>query len=143
MTDDDKASANPVRIDIWLWAARFFKTRSLAKQAIDGGKIEINQASCKVSRPVRPGDIVQVSRGTERMSVEVLDVSTQRGPAPVAQALYRESAESQAAREAMREQRRLTGAGLDHPQGRPSKQDRRLIQRFKQVAHEDLDQGRE
>jgi ribosome-associated heat shock protein Hsp15 len=120
-----------VRADVWLWAARFFKTRSLAKQAIDGGKVELNGAGCKPSKTVHAGDRLQVTRGEERLEVVVLALSEQRGPAPVAQALYRETDESLAAREAARAQRRLGAAGLLRPPTRPDKQARRQIMRFK------------
>lgn len=121
-----------VRIDVWLWAARFFKTRNLAKQAILGGKIEINDASAKPARCVHVGDILKVMRGVERLQVRVVGLSAMRGPAPQAQSLYEESAESQAAREKARELRRLTGAGLDHPTSRPDKHSRRRLREFKQ-----------
>jgi ribosome-associated heat shock protein Hsp15 len=130
---------NDVRADVWLWAARFFKTRGLAKQAIDGGKVEINHASCKAARLVRMGDTLQITRAEERLVVEVLALSARRGPATVAQGLYRETEASRIAREALREQRRLTGAGLSHPPGRPSKQDRRLIRRFKDASLDTAD----
>lgn len=119
-----------VRVDVWLWAARFFKTRSLAKQAIGRGKVELNGGPCKAARPLRVGDRMIVRRGEERMEVEVLGLSEQRGPAPVAQALYRESESSRAAREAARELRRLAG-GPVRPAGRPDKHDRAALRRFK------------
>lgn len=119
-----------VRVDVWLWAARFFKTRSLAKQAIGSGKVQLNGSACKAARPVRVGDRMIVRRGEETMEVEVLGLSEQRGPAPVAQALYRESEASRIAREAAREQRRLAGAPV-RPAGRPDKHDRAALRRFK------------
>src|SRR5512139_2304392 len=109
-----------VRVDVWLWAARFFKTRSLAKQAIGGGKVQLNGGACKAARPVRPGDRLIVRRGEEAMEVEVLGLSEQRGPAPVAQALYRESEASRMARDAARAQRQLAGQPV-RPPGRPGK----------------------
>lgn len=127
MTDASPLTA--VRADVWLWAARFFKTRSLAKQAIDGGKIAVNDAGCKPAKTVRPGDMVRIGRGEERLEVEVLALSEQRGPANVAQLLYRETEASLAAREAAREQRRLTGAA--GPLRRPDKQERRELRRLK------------
>ncbi|MGB0132984.1 RNA-binding S4 domain-containing protein [Dokdonella sp.] len=120
-----------VRLDLWLWAARFFKTRSLAKQAIDGGKIVVNDTAAKASRAVHVGDRLGVVRGIERMQVVVLGLSAKRGPASQAQSMYEETAESIAARERAREQRRLTGAGLDHPASRPDKHSRRLLRDFK------------
>lgn len=127
-----ESEATGVRLDVWLWAARFFKTRSLAKQAIAGGKIEINDASAKPSRAVHVGDHLKVVRGVERMQVRVVGLSVMRGPAPQAQALYEESAASLEAREKAREMRRLTGAGLDHPASRPDKHSRRLLRGFKE-----------
>ena len=119
----------PVRVDVWLWAARFFKTRSLAKQAIDGGKIDVNDAGCKPAKTLHPGDRLRISRGEERLEVEVLALSEKRGPAPLAQALYRETEASLAAREQAREQRRLVGnVG---PVRRPDKQERRELRRLK------------
>ena len=120
---------NAVRVDVWLWAARFFKTRSLAKQAIDGGKIDVNDAGCKPAKTLHAGDRLRISRGEERLGVEVLALSEKRGPAPAAQALYRETEASAAAREQAREQRRLVGAA--GPLRRPDKQERRELRRLK------------
>jgi ribosome-associated heat shock protein Hsp15 len=124
--------SSEVRADVWLWAARFFKTRSLAKQAIDGGKVELNGASCKPAKSVHPGDVLKITRGEERLEVEVLVLSEQRGPASVAQGLYRESEASRLAREAQREQRRLVGA--IGPMRRPDKQERRELRRLKDAG---------
>lgn len=121
-----------VRLDVWLWAARFYKTRSLAKQAIEGGKIEVNDAAAKPARLVHIDDRLRITRGLERIVIRVLATSATRGPATVAQALYAESAESLATRENEREMRRLTGAGFDHPQKRPDKHSRRLLRGFKE-----------
>ncbi|MEO8804124.1 MAG: S4 domain-containing protein [Rudaea sp.] len=118
-----------VRADIWLWAARFFKTRSLCRQAIDGGKIAHNDAACKPAKPVKVGDRIRITRGEETIEIDVLGISIKRGSASVAQALYRETDASMAAREAAREQRRLIGnVG---PDKRPDKQDRRALRRLK------------
>src|SRR5262245_47621060 len=114
-----------VRLDVWLWAARFFKTRSLAKQAIEGGKIEANDLSVKPSRAVHAGDRLSIRRGEERFVVEVTGLSEQRGSATAAQALYRETDASRAAREALREQRRMQGPAA--PATKPDKRARRLI----------------
>lgn len=125
-------AANPdqgVRADVWLWAARFFKTRSLAKQAIDGGKIEVDGAGCKPARTLHVGDKLRISRGEERLEVGVLALSDKRGPASVAATLYEETAASRTAREAAREQHRLLGA--NGPPKRPDKQARRELQRLK------------
>ena len=121
-----------VRLDIWLWAARFFKTRSLAKQAIEGGKVEVNEAAAKPARLVHVDDRLRITRGIERFAIRVIATSATRGPATVAQTLYEESAESLAARESEREMRRLTGAGFDHPHKRPDKHSRKLLRYFKE-----------
>lgn len=126
-----EAGAAGVRLDLWLWAARYFKTRSLAKQAIEGGKIEVNGATAKPSKTIHVGDRLNVARGTERMRVQVIGLSARRGSAPEAQAMYEESAESLAAREQARELRRLTGAGFDHPASRPDKHSRRQLSDLK------------
>lgn len=122
---DDRGS---VRLDVWLWAARFFKTRALAKQAAEGGRIETAAGgACKSARAVRVGDRLSVRRGDECFEVEVLDVSDRRGPAPVAQLLYRESEQSIARRAAERERRRLERSAENHPPHRPTKKERRQI----------------
>jgi ribosome-associated heat shock protein Hsp15 len=118
-----------VRADVWLWAARFFKTRSLAKQAIDGGRIDVNGAGCKPAKTLRAGDRLKISRGVERLEVEVVALSDKRGPAAVAQALYAETEASRAARELAREQHRLVGAS--GPPKRPDKQARRELRRLR------------
>lgn len=130
----EQRASHEVRVDVWLWAARFFKTRSLAKQAIGGGKVELNGASCKAARPVHEGDRLVVRRGEEVMEVEVLGLSEQRGPAPVAQALYRESEASRTAREVARAQRRLMQ--VPRPASRPDKHDRAVLRRWKEGGSE-------
>lgn len=130
MSEAKCTPADDLRIDVWLWAARFFKTRSLAKQAVGGGKVELNGGPCKAARAVRAGDRLVIRRGEETMEVEVLYLSAQRGPAPVAQALYRESDASRKAREAARATRRLTLA--PRPSGRPDKHDRAELRRLKE-----------
>lgn len=117
------------RADAWLWAARFFKTRSLAKQAIEGGRVEVNDAACKPAKALHVGDRLKISRGEERLEVELLLLSDRRGPASVAQTLYRETDASRAAREAAREQHRLVGT--HGPLKRPDKQARRELRRLK------------
>jgi ribosome-associated heat shock protein Hsp15 len=129
--NDTQNNPPAVRADVWLWAARFFRTRSLAKQAIDGGKVDVNGSGCKPAKALHVGDRLRIGRGEERLEVVVLALSEQRGPAPVAQALYRETAESLVTREAARAQRKLGAAGLLRPPTRPDKQARRQIMRFK------------
>ena len=116
-----------IRLDVWLWAARFFKTRSLAKQAIETGKVEVAGQRAKASRSVRVGDALQVSRGEEIFQLQVLGLSDSRGPAPVAQALYAETEASRQAREAARVQRQVMRDGFRPPEQRPDKRARRLI----------------
>lgn len=126
---EDAAHAG-VRLDAWLWAARFFRSRTLAKEAVSGGKIEVNGAAGKPARALKVGDKLRITRGEDRYEIEVLTLSARRGSAVEAQALYRETDASAAAREEVREQRRLSGSDLAKPPGRPDKRARRLIHRF-------------
>lgn len=116
-----------VRLDIWLWAARFFKTRALAKKAIEGGKIELDAATAKPASAVHAGARMKISRGEERFEIEVLGVSAARGPASAAQRLYAETQASRLARALAVEQRRLQNAGYAKPATKPDKRARRLI----------------
>lgn len=120
-----------VRIDSWLWAARFFKTRTLAKTAIEGGKIHIDGNRTKASKAVQPGQTVTITKGTEHFEVIVRDLSSKRGPAKTAQTLYEETPESAAKREMNSEQRKLARAAAAAPDHKPSKKERRDIQRLK------------
>jgi ribosome-associated heat shock protein Hsp15 len=122
--------AQEVRIDKWLWAARFFKTRGLAAEAVNGGKIVVNGARPKPSRPVRPGDQLTIRRGVCEWSVVVKSTSRLRGPAAQAQALYEESEESVRRREAVIAQMKLERSPEFDLPGRPSKKDRRAMERF-------------
>lgn len=124
-------NSQPVRVDQWLWAARFFKTRSFAQRAIRGGKVDVNGHRCKPSRTVRPGDMLSITRGEENFEVEVLLLSTKRGPASVARTLYRETPESVTAREHRAAQRRLERAAEPRPARRPDKRQRRQLRRWK------------
>ena len=117
-----------IRLDLWLWAARFFRTRSLAKQAIESGKVEVAGQPAKPSRALRIGEALQVRRGLEVFEIEILGLSDQRGPAGIAQTLYRESDVSIARREAEREKRRMEANGYRAPSSKPDKRARRLIQ---------------
>lgn len=116
-----------VRLDVWLWAARFYKTRSLAKQAIENGKVEVGGDRAKPSRPVRVGDRLRVVRGEEIFEIDVLGLSQARGPAKAAINLYRESQASIDARAARLAQLRAERAGYRPPEGKPDKRARRLI----------------
>ena len=117
-----------VRLDVWLWAARFFKTRSVAKQAIETGKIEVGGQRAKASRQVRVGDALAIVRGEESFRVEVVALSDQRGPAAVAVNLYREDEASRSLREQQRAQRAAERGGYKAPEHKPDKRARRLIQ---------------
>ena len=119
-----------MRIDKWLWAARFFKTRSIAKAAIEGGKVHHNSERVKVSREIRIGMELVIQQGFDKKTVVVKALSSVRGPAPVAQQLYEETEVSIARRELIASQRKLHN--LARPEHRPSKKDRRQIHRFKQ-----------
>jgi ribosome-associated heat shock protein Hsp15 len=123
-------SLAPVRIDKWLWAARFFKTRALAAEAVAGGKIEINGSRPKPSRTVRPGDQLTIRRGPYQWAVTVKDVSKLRGPAVQAQGLYEEAEESVRRREAAIAQLKFERPPEFDVPGRPSKKDRRAMTRF-------------
>src|SRR6478735_12173810 len=124
---EQAASNEGVRIDVWLWAARFFKTRSLAKGAVVGGKVEVGGQGVKPSRMLKVGDVLKVRRGEEVFEIEVRALSEVRGSAPIAQQLYSESEESIARRAAEREQRRLSVAGYRPPLSKPDKRARKLI----------------
>ena len=116
-----------VRIDVWLWAARFYKTRSLAKHAIETGKVEIAGQRAKASRAVHVGEALTIVRGEERFEIEVRGLSDKRGPAPVAQALYEESQASKERRANERATRAAERAGYQAPETKPDKRARRLI----------------
>ena len=120
-----------VRIDKWLWAARFFKTRPLAARACALGRIELHGMDAKASREVRVGDAVRIRNDAGEFAVEVLALSDVRGPAPVAQALYRETAASKTAREQQAEERRAMAKVEMLPAGRPSKRNRRELARVR------------
>ncbi|MDQ3230019.1 MAG: S4 domain-containing protein [Pseudomonadota bacterium] len=119
--------ATTIRLDLWLWAARFYKTRAVAKQAIETGKVEVGGDRAKPSRSVRIGDGLKIVRGDDTFAVEVTGLSDKRGAASVAQTLYRESEDSVAARLAMAAQRRAERNGYQAPQTKPDKRARRLI----------------
>ncbi len=117
-----------LRIDKWLWAARFYKTRSLAAEEIGKNRVQVNGQDAKASREVRAGDRVRLRQGQVEREVVVRGISAIRGPAPVAQQLYEETPESQARREAAAQQRRVAAEpALSIEQGRPTKRDRRQM----------------
>jgi ribosome-associated heat shock protein Hsp15 len=120
-----------VRIDKWLWAARFFKTRSLASHACDLGRVTVNGMSAKPSRDVRPGDTLFVRNDSGDFTIDVLQLSEMRGPAAVAQTLYAETEASRQARLKLIEERKLMPHYEATREGKPSKRDRRDMDRFR------------
>ena len=129
--------AEPVRLDKWLWAARFFKTRSLAAEAIDGGKVQLNGTRVKRGKQVKEGDQIRIRRGAYEFSITVRRLSEHRRSAAEASTLYEESAESLAARQHLQEQHKLANVGFDPPKGRPTKRDRRKLDRLKRGKKRD------
>jgi ribosome-associated heat shock protein Hsp15 len=130
ISDMSSDSTDRVRLDKWLWAARFYKTRGLAAEAIDGGKVDVNQARVKRAKMVQVGDEVRIRQTPFEHVVIVRGVSEQRGPASVAATLYEETAGSKARRDALKTQIRSMPAD-DWESGRPTKRDRREIERFR------------
>jgi len=120
-----------VRMDLWLWAARFFKTRALSKKACDLGRIESNGHPAKAAREVHVGDKLKITNESGDFQIEVLALSDVRGPAAVAQTMYRESDESRAARQKATEERKAAHLFEPIPHTRPSKRDRRKIIQFR------------
>jgi ribosome-associated heat shock protein Hsp15 len=128
-TRQDAGMDEPVRVDRWLWAARLLKTRSLAADAVKGGRVHVNGRSIKPSRELRPGDRVEVTAGTVRRTVVVRATAERRGPAREAALLYEETPESVAARERATAERRAAGQTVANLGGRPTKRDRRRYER--------------
>lgn len=118
---------DPVRLDKWLWAARFYKTRSIAREMIDGGKVDYNGVKAKPSRTVEVGALVKVLQGNIRIEVEVLKISDVRGPATAARTLYQETEESIVKREKQLEQLKINALLAPHPDEKPNKKDRRTL----------------
>ena len=129
--ENENDHSGKVRIDKWLWAARFYKTRGLSAEAIDGGKIEVNGERAKRSRLVQSGDRIRIRIGPYEHVVTVRGVSERRGSAPIAQTLYEEDAESKKAREAMAAHVRAMNANTGYESGRPTKKDRRDIEKIR------------
>ena len=128
---DPSEPPGKVRLDKWLWAARFFKSRSLAKAAIDGGKVHLDGHRVKVSKEICVGSMVQIRQGWDEKVVRVKQLSDQRRGASQAQLLYEETTESLAKREAQALARKAAGGMLDRPDRRPTKKQRRQIHAFK------------
>ncbi len=123
--------ADKVRLDRWLWAARFYKTRSIAADAIDGGKVQVNGTRVKRSKLIETGDHLRIRKPPYEFVVAVLELSEHRGPAKVAQTLYEETPGSVHARETLRTQLKHQPTASYDGKGRPTKKDRRLIDRIK------------
>ncbi len=132
---DDDDRDDDVRLDKWLWAARFFKTRALAAEAIDGGKISLNGERAKRAKSVKVGDEVRVRHGAFEHVVHVTAVSPRRGSAAIAAGLYEETAASKQARETLALQMRASGPAFAWDEGKPSKKDRREIERLKRGGY--------
>jgi ribosome-associated heat shock protein Hsp15 len=124
------AADDGIRLDKWLWVARFFKTRQLAVDAINGGKVRIEGQRAKPGRTVRPGMRLSIHKGSLEWEIEVRAVSKQRRPAPEAALLFEESEASRTRRQALVRERRELGIRPERAPGRPNKRDRRMIQRF-------------
>ena len=127
---DSMQSGEKVRIDKWLWAARFYKTRTLAKTAIEGGKVQLAGQRVKVSREVSPGDILRIRQGWDEREVTVLATSEQRSGAAIAQTLYEETQDSIDRRERAAEARKAAGA-MARPTQKPGKHERRALERLR------------
>jgi ribosome-associated heat shock protein Hsp15 len=130
MAKQPEAEDNSQRLDKWLWAARFYKTRGLAVEAINGGKVHLNNHRAKPSRTVKPDDVLTISKPPYEHVITVLGVAKQRRPAPEAQLLYVESDESLAKREKLKLELKDQPLGFRHDKGRPNKRDRRHIIKF-------------
>ena len=132
------ASDDSQRIDRWLWCARFFKTRGLAAEAVSGGKVHVDGQRVKPARPVRPGSVLDIRRGTELFQVTVQALAARRGPASEARTLYDETEASVARRAFEEEARRLARESTPSPPPtRPGKRDRRQLAQLKQGPSED------
>jgi ribosome-associated heat shock protein Hsp15 len=131
MTDNISEHPGRVRLDKWLWAARFYKTRGLSAEAIDSGKIEVNGERAKRARLVQAGDKLRIRMGPYEHIIVVKGVSERRGSAPIAQRLYEEDPEGKKAREVMAAHVRAMNANTGYESGRPTKKDRRDIERWK------------
>jgi ribosome-associated heat shock protein Hsp15 len=128
---DDVSASGAVRLDKWLWAARFFKTRSLASAAIEAGKVRVHSERVKPARAVRIGDLLLLARGNEVTEVIVRRLSSARGPAAVAQQLYEETEPSRTQRARTAERARLEREPAAGLRGRPSKRDARALRRLR------------
>ncbi len=130
--NNQEQSDNEIRLDKWLWAARFYKTRSIAKAMIEGGKVHYNGQRAKVSKAVEIGATIKLRQGNEEKEVEVLALSDQRRGAPEAQLLYQETEKSVKQREAIAFARKANALSMPHPDRRPNKKERRELVKFKE-----------
>lgn len=124
-----------LRVDKWLWAARFFKTRATAATAVNGGKVHVNGQRVKSSRPIQVGDRLDITRGQIQAVIDVLELSEKRGPAKLAAVLYEETPESISQRELKTQQRKLLNASMPRSQGKPDKHQRREIRKVSGKSH--------
>ena len=131
MHEDEQGSAGKVRLDKWLWAARFFKTRALAAEAIDGGKVEVNGARAKRAKLVHAGDEIRLRQGPVEWQLRVQDVAERRGSAEIAQRLYEETADGLRKRLAAQQQLRDMPTAFAFGDSKPGKRDRRELRRLK------------
>jgi ribosome-associated heat shock protein Hsp15 len=131
-TNSESSDQAKLRVDKWLWAARFFKTRSLAKAAIEGGKVHIEGQRIKVSKEISTGDMLTIRQGWDEKIIQVVALSGQRRGAPEAQQLYSETQASVEKREADAQARKAAGGMIDRPVKRPTKKQRRQIHKFKE-----------
>lgn len=120
-----------LRVDKWLWAARFYKTRSIAKAAIEGGKVHLDGQRVKVSREITIGERLAIKQGWEEKEVIVKSLSDQRGPAPVAQMLYEETPESAQRREREAQARKAAGGAMARPAQKPGKHERKALEKLR------------
>jgi ribosome-associated heat shock protein Hsp15 len=130
MTNSEK-----LRVDKWLWAARFFKTRGLAADAVNGGKVHVNGQRVKSSRPIQAGDRLEITRGQVSSVIDVITLSEKRGPAKLAQLLYEETPASIEQRELKTQQRKLLNASMPKSEGKPNKHQRRQIRKVSGKSH--------
>ena len=131
MKQSQPAEIDSVRADKWLWAARFYKTRSLAMEAINGGKVHLDGQRIKPARKLVIGDCLTLQKGEYTFAISIKGLALRRGPAGIARTLYSETEESIKAREVQKEERRLQSATGEQQQGRPDKRTRRKIHQFK------------
>jgi len=131
MSNNKQSPLDSVRLDKWLWAARFFKSRKLATEAISGGKVHLNKARVKPSRSIKIGDQLDISRDNYKYQIEVIGLNDKRRPAKEAQQLYQESEESIRNREQLREIRKLSSASVHQSDSRPNKKERRQINKWR------------